>query len=89
VRQLVHADDLPISRREEPNHLYLDRVAIRLLGVYHVDIGNGRAINEDLFDRRSTATQRLLQCARMIDEAVIVQLFAVDDLDVVRRENSA
>ena len=87
--QLVHANDLPAHHCEERNDLHLDHVAIRLLGIDQVNIGNGRAVNDDVFNRRSTAAQRLLQRARMIDEAVIVQLFAIDDLDIVRRKLSA
>jgi hypothetical protein len=81
-------DDLPARHREEGNDLHLDRVASRLLGVDYMDIGDGRTVDDDVFDRRSTAAQRLFQRARVIDEAVIVQALAIDDLDIARREKA-
>src|SRR5262245_62001094 len=86
--RLVHVHDRSVPHRVERDDLGPDRIAISLLGVNHMDIGDGHAVNDDSPDGRAAAAQGLLERARMVDEAVEVEAFAIDILNIVVRKIS-
>src|SRR5262245_42658826 len=86
--QLVHVHDLSIPYGVERDDLGPDRIAVGLLGVDHMDIGDGRAVNDDRLDGRAAAAQGFLERARVVEEAVEVEASAIDILNIVGRKIS-